>query len=284
MLAATCAGTSSPAGSALYNAVAAAAGRSARWPPAVPALAREAWVGAGGPALVPRVRAGRARRRGGRPVAVGRGRAPTDRCPTGSAGGALGPSRPWCCGSPGSSRSTPSAAGSWCRLHRLLVARRFDASARDARRGLLRRRGAADRVVPRRPRLAERFGLLPRWCSPTCRPTCCWPRVAFAPDASRSRSGCCSPGSRCRRWTCPPGRPTSWRSSTPAERTAAAAYDEHRPLRDPARSAPVLAGAVAVDGARRCRSSSPGHQERLRPRALALVPHASRSPSKRGVR
>src|SRR6266511_2260618 len=59
-----------------------------------------------------------------------------------------------------------------------------------------------------RPGWPSGSGCCPPWSPPTCRPTCCWWRSRW-PPTSRVPWGCCSAGSRCRRWTCRPARPTS---------------------------------------------------------------------------
>ena len=62
------------------------------------------------------------------------------------------------------------------------LAQRFGASLGRRRRRVLRGRRAADRVVPRRatPRASD-SACCTRWCSPTCRRTCCWPRSRSHP-------------------------------------------------------------------------------------------------------
>ena len=65
-------------------------------------------------------------------------------------------------------------------------------------------------------RLAGRIGLLPTMVFTHLPSNVLLALIPFMPNAGAGRSGCCSPASRSRRWTCPRGRPTSSASSTRA--------------------------------------------------------------------
>ena len=108
------------------------------------------------------------------------------------------------------SRWTPSAAASSCQA---FIAYWLDRPLRRLRQRRRRRCSSPSALLQTgsflvAPRLADRFGLLPTMVvHPPAVRTCCSPRSRSRPTC-RSRSGCCWPAPRCRRWTSRPGRRT----------------------------------------------------------------------------
>src|SRR6266511_299429 len=108
----------------------------------------------------------------------------------------------------GCSRSTRSAAGSWCRASSPSGCV-SGLACRWARWGCCSLRLGCCRPHPSWPPSAWPRGsaCCQPLSSPTCRPTCCWLRSPSRPTPPW-RSRCCWAGLRSARWTSPPGRPT----------------------------------------------------------------------------
>ena len=93
-------------------------------------------------------------------------------------------------------------------VRRVLAGATLRRLGRRDRRDVLRRRCVADRVVPGSGRLADRFGMLPTMVFTHLPSNLVLIAVAFSPTLCRSPSACCCCARCCRRWTCPPARPT----------------------------------------------------------------------------